>query len=96
MAFYSAIMAAVLGCVLSHSLAPSIRIFALCTVIVITPLFSLAVASVRWGLWAGVRDLQTAQERLSPETFAYLGLPRYFYKTPNCFWSIIITNLLIC
>lgn len=95
MAFYLAIMAAVLGYVLSHSLAPSLRIFALCTVVVITLLFALAVASVSWGLWTGVRDLQVAQEMLSPETFAQLGLPRFFRRARIVFWIIITTSLLI-
>ena len=71
--FYLAITAAILGYVLSHPLAPSLRIIALWTVIIITVLFTMAVGSVTWGLWTGVRDLQSAPETLSPDAFAQLG-----------------------
>jgi hypothetical protein len=94
-AFYLAIMAAILGYVLSHPVAPSIRIVALCTVVVNTLLFTIAVASVGWGLWTGVRDLQAAQEMLSADAVSQLGLPRFFTRARIVFWIIITTSLLI-
>jgi hypothetical protein len=83
--FYLAITAAILGYVLSHPLAPSLRIIALWTVIVITVLFTMAVGSVSWGLWTGVRDLQSAPEALSPDGFAQLGFATIFCPRSSCF-----------
>lgn len=93
--FYLAIAAAILGYVLSHPLAPSLRLIALWIVITITLLFTIAVASVSWGLWTGMRDLQSAYEILSPDSFAQLGLHRFFAHTRTVFWIIITTSLLI-
>ena len=94
-AFYLAISAAILGYVLYHPLAPSLRIIALWIVIIITLLFTIAVASVSWGLWTGVRDLQSAHEMLSPDSFAKLGMHRLFARARAVFWIIITTSLLI-
>ena len=94
-AFYLAITAAILGYVLSHPLTPSLRIIAFWTVIIITLLFTMAVGSVSWGLWTGVRDLQSAQEMLSPNVFAQLGMRRFFARARAIFWIIITTSLLI-
>lgn len=93
--FYLAISAAILGYVLSHPLAPSLRIIALWIVVIITLLFTIAVASVSWGLWAGMRDLESAHEMLSPDSFAQLGLHRFFARARAVFWIIITTSLLI-
>ncbi|MEK6283538.1 MAG: hypothetical protein AABN95_24550 [Acidobacteriota bacterium] len=93
--FYLAIAAAILGYVLYHPLAPSLRIIAFWMVMTITMLFTIAVGAVSWGLWTGVRDLQSAQEKLSPETFSQLGLHRFFDRARAVFWIIITTSLLI-
>lgn len=93
--FFLAITAAILGYVLSHPVAPSLRSVAFQTVIVITTLFSIAVASVSWGLWTGVRDLQSAQELLSPEAFGDLQMGRFFTRARVVFWIIVTTSLLI-
>lgn len=94
-AFYLAISAAILGYVLSHPLAPALRIIALWIVVIITLLFTIAVASVSWGLWTGVRHLQSVHEMLSPDSFAQLGLHRFFERARVVFWIIITTSLLI-
>lgn len=93
-AFYFAISAATLGYVLSHPLSPSLRIIALWVVISITLLFTIAFGSISWGFWKGMRDLQSAQQRLSPEEFAQLGLHRFFSRTRVIF-LITITTLIL-
>lgn len=94
-AFFLAVTAAILGYVLSHPVAQSVRNTALWTVITISLIFAVAVGSVSWGLWTGVRDLQSAQEMLSPDVFAQLGLRRFFARSRAVFWIIITTTLLI-
>jgi hypothetical protein len=94
-AFYLAITAAILGYVLSHPVAMSLRIVAASTLVIVTGLFTIAVGSVSWGLWTGVRDLQRAQEMLSPDSFAQLGVSRFFARARIVFWIIIISTLLI-
>lgn len=94
-AFYLAITAAILGYVLSHPVPKSLRIVAASTVVIVTALFTIAVGSVSWGLWTGVRDLQRAQEMLSPNSFAELGVARFFTRARIVFWIIIISVLLI-
>lgn len=93
-AFYFAISAATLGYFLSHPLAPSLRIIALWIIISITLLFTIAFVSVSWGFWTGMRDLRSAQERLSPDVFAELGMRRFFARTRVIF-LITITTLLL-
>jgi hypothetical protein len=94
-AFYLAITAAILGYVLSHPVATSLRIVAASTLVIVTGLFTIAVGSVSWGLWTGVRDLQRAQEMLSPDSFTQLGMSRFFARARIVFWIIIISTLLI-
>jgi hypothetical protein len=93
--FYLAITAAILGYVLSHPVPIPLRIVAASTVIIVTVLFSIAVGSVSWGLWTGVNDLQRAHEILSPDSFAQLGMSRFFARARVVFWIIIISTLLI-
>lgn len=93
-AFYFAISAAILGYVLSHPLAPSLRIVALWTVIIITLLFTIAFGAVSWGLWTNMKDLESAQEMLSPDAFAQLGLHRIFARARPIF-RITITSILL-
>jgi hypothetical protein len=93
-AFYFAMSAAILAYVLSHSLAPSLRITALWVIISITLLFTIAFVSVSWGFWTGMRDLRSAQEKLSPGAFAQLELHRFFARTRVVF-LITITTLLL-
>jgi hypothetical protein len=94
-AFYLAISAAILGYVLSHQVPMSLRIVAVSTVVIVTALFVIAVGSVSWGLWTGVKDLQRAQERLSPSSYAHLGMSRFFHRARIVFWIIIVSTLLI-
>ncbi len=94
-AFYLAITAAILGYVLSHPVPMSLRIVAASTLVIVTALFTIAVGSVSWGLWTGVRDLQRAQEMLSPDSFAQLGVSHFFARARIVFWIIIISTLLI-
>jgi hypothetical protein len=94
-AFYLAITAAILGYVLSHPVPTSLRIVAASTLAIVTGLFTIAVGAVSWGLWTGVRDLQRAQEMLSPDSFAQLGVSRFFARARIVFWIIIISTLLI-
>lgn len=93
-AFYFAILAATLVYILSHPLAPSLRIIAFWIIISITLLFTIAFGSVSWGFWTGIRDLQSAQERLSPDVFAQLRLHRFFARTRVVFLITIATLLL--
>ena len=93
-AFYFAISVATLGYVLSHPLAPSLRIIALCTITSITLLFTIAFGLVSWGFWTAMRDFQSAQERISPDAFAQLGLHRFFARSRVVF-VITITTLLL-
>lgn len=95
MAFYLAITAAVLGYVISHPVAMSLRIVAVSTVVIVTALFTIAVGAVSWGLWTGVKDLERAQEMLSPDSFASLGMARFFTRARIVFWIIIVSTLLI-
>jgi hypothetical protein len=88
-------MAAILGYVFSHPLAQPFRISALWIVIIVTLLFIIAVGSVGWGLWTGVRDLESAQEMLSSDAFAKLRLYRFFARARVVFWIITTTTLLI-
>lgn len=94
-AFYLAITAAILGYVLSHPVPTSLRIVAASTLVIVTGLFTIAVGAVSWGLWTGVRDLQRAQEMLSPYSFAKLGVSQFFARARIVFWVIIISTLLI-
>jgi hypothetical protein len=94
-AFFLAITAAILGYVLSHPLPTSLRLMAASTVIIVTVLFTIAVGSVSWGLWTGVRDLQRAQEMQSPDSFVQLGMDRLFTRARIIFWIIIASSLLI-
>jgi hypothetical protein len=93
-AFYFAMLAATLAYVLSHPIDPSFRISALWVIISITLLFTIAFVSVSWGFWTGMRDLRSAQERLSPGEFAQLELHRFFARTRVVF-LITITALLL-
>jgi hypothetical protein len=93
-AFYLAAMAAILGFVLSHPLAPQFRVRALWIVTTVSLLFIIAVGAVGWGLWTGVRDLQSAQEMLSADAFAKLRLHRFFARARVVFWVVTITTLL--
>jgi branched-subunit amino acid ABC-type transport system permease component len=94
-AFYLAIAAAILGYVLSHPVAKSLRVVAALTIMLATALFTIAVGSVAWGLWTGVRNLQRAQEMLSPGSFAGLEMASFFTRARIVFWIIIITSLLV-
>jgi hypothetical protein len=94
-AFYLAITAGILGYVLSHPVTTSLRIVAASTLAIVTGLFTIAVGAVSWGLWTGVRDLQQAQEMLSPDSFAKLGVSQFFTRARIIFWIIIISTLLI-
>jgi hypothetical protein len=94
-AFFLTVVAAILGYVLSHPVNPSFRTIAFRLIIIITTLFSIAVASVAWGLWTGVRDLESAQEQLSPDVFTALRMNRFFSRARFVFWTIIATSLLI-
>jgi hypothetical protein len=93
-AFYFAMSAATLGYILSHPLTPSLYITALSVIISITLLFTIAFVSVSWAFWAGMRELRSAQERLSPGAFAQLGMHRFFARTRVVFLITIITLLL--
>lgn len=93
-AFYLAAMAAILGYVLSRPLAPLFRIRVLWVVITVTLLFIIAVGAVGWGLWTGVRDLQSAQEMLSADAFAKLRLHRFFARARVVFWIVTTATLL--
>lgn len=93
-AFYLAITAAILSYVLSHPVPTSLRIVAASTLAIVTGLFTIAVGSVSWGLWTGVRDLQGALEMLSPGSFAQLGVSQFFARARIIFWIIIISTLL--
>lgn len=93
-AFYFAISAATLGYLLSHPLDPSLRIIALWIIIPISLLFTIAFGSVSWGFWKGMRDFQSAQERLAPDAFAQLGLHQFFARSRVVF-VITITTLLL-
>jgi hypothetical protein len=95
MTFFLGVTAAILGYVLSHPVAQPVRNTAFWTVIAISVIFAVAVGSVSWGLWTGVRDLQSAQELLSPDTFAQLRVDRFFARSRAVFWIIITTSLLI-
>jgi hypothetical protein len=95
MAFYLGITAAILGYVLSHPVPTSLRIVAASTLVIVTGLFTISVGAVSWGLWTGVRDLQRAQEMLSPDSFAQLGFPQFFARARIVFWIIITSTLLI-
>jgi hypothetical protein len=94
-AFYLAIMAAILSYVFSHPLAPSLRTTALWLVIIVTLLFIVAVGSVSWGLVAGLRNLENAQQMLSPAAFAQLRLSRFFGRARIVFWIVVTASLLI-
>ena len=93
-AFYLAAMAAILGYVFSHPLAPPFRVTACWVVTTVTLLFIIAVGAVGWGLWTGVRDLQSAQEILSAEGFAKLRLHRFFARARVVFWIVTTSTLL--
>jgi hypothetical protein len=93
--FFLAVTAAILSYVLSHPVAQPVRNTAFRTVIAVTLTFAVAVGSVSWGLWTGVRDLQRAQEMLSPDSFAKLRLRRFFARARVVFWIIVTTTLLI-
>lgn len=94
-AFYLAAIATILGYVLSHPLAPPFRVRALWVVTTVTLLFVIAVGAVGWGLWTGVRDLQSAQEMLSTDAFTKLRLHRFFAWARVVFWTVTTTTLLI-
>lgn len=93
-AFYLAAMAAILGYVFSHPLAPPLRIRAFWVVITVALLFIIAVGAAGWGLWTGVRDLQSAQEMLSADAFAKLRLHRFFGRARTVFWIVTTATLL--
>jgi hypothetical protein len=93
-AFYFAILVATLSYVLSHPLAPSLRITALTVIISITLLFIIAFVSISWAFWMGMRDLRFAQERLSLSAFAEMGMHRFYARTRVVF-LITITTLLL-
>lgn len=93
-AFYLAAMAAILGYVFSHPISPAFRITAFWVVLTVTLLFIIAVGAVGWGLWTGVRDLQSAQEMLSAEAFAKLRLHRFFARARVVFWIVTTATLL--
>ena len=93
-AFYLAAMAAILGYVFSHPLAPTFRVRALWVVATVTLLFIIAVGAVGWGLWTGVRDLQSTQEMLSADAFAKLQLHRFFARARAVFWIVTTATLL--
>jgi hypothetical protein len=92
--FYLAAMAAILGYVFSHPLAPQFRIRAFWVIITVTLLFIIAVGAVGWGLWTGVRDLQSAQEKLSADAFAKLRLNQFFARARVVFWIVTTATLL--
>jgi hypothetical protein len=93
-AFYFAILVATLGYLLSHSLAPSLRMTTLSVIISITLLFTIAFVSISWAFWMGMKDLRSTQERLSPGVFAQLGMHRFYARTRVVF-LITITTLLL-
>jgi hypothetical protein len=72
-----------------------LRIVAASTLVIVTGLFTVAVGAASWGLWTGVRDLQRAQEMLSPDSFAQLGVSHCFARARIVFWIIIIGTLLM-
>jgi hypothetical protein len=93
--FFLAVTAAILSYVLSHHVAQLVRNTAFWTVIAVTLTFAVAVGAVSWGLLTGVRDLQRAQEILSPDSFSQLRLRQFFSRARVVFWIIITTSLLI-
>jgi len=93
-AFYLAAMAAILGYVFSHPLAPQFRVRSLWILMTVSLLFIIAVGAVGWGLWTGVRDLESAQEMLSADAFAKLRLHQFFARARIVFWVVTATTLL--
>lgn len=93
--FFLAIMAAILSYLFSHPLTPSLRTTALWLLITVTSLFIVAVGSVAWGLFTGMRNLETAQKMLSPATFSRLRLKSFFARARVCFWITVTASLLI-
>lgn len=97
-AFYFAILVAILGYLLSHPPAPSLRMTTLSVIISITLLFTIAFVSISWAFWMGMRDLRSAQERLSPDLFAQMGMLRFYARTRVVFLitiTILILSLII-
>lgn len=79
----------------SHPLDPPLRTTALWLVITLTLLFIVGVGSVAWGLMTGLRNLETAQEMLSPVAFVQLRLDRFFARARVVFWIVVTASLLM-